>query len=105
MIIYYFYCHYSIKIYINPSKPYYYPGEHYAASILLDVIDTTKCDKMQIIANGKVIFKAIQKTSMDTYFESISNESDDDNQIKNRKSKRDEDSSSESQKQAHIPHG
>ena len=87
----------SIKIYINPSKPYYYPGEHYAASILLDVIDTTKCDKMQIIAKGKVIVKAIQKTSLDSYYESetSSNVSDDDNQIKNRKSKRNEDSSSE----------
>ena len=88
----------TVKIYINPSKPYYYPGENFAASILLDVLDTTNCDKMQIITKGKVIVKAIQKTSVDTYFESISNESDDDNQIKNRKSKRDEDSSSESQK-------
>ena len=87
----------KVKLYINPSKPYYYPGENFAASILLDVLETIKCDKMQIIAKGKVLIKAIQKTSMDSYYESetSSNESDNDNQKKKRKSQRNDDSSSE----------
>ena len=72
----------SVKIYINPSKPYYYPGENFVASILLDVLEKTNCDKMQIIAKGKAIINAVQKTYIDSYFdsdseaESNSNESD-----------------------------
>ena len=94
----------TIKIYIHPSKPYYYPGENFAASILLDVLDTTNCDKMQIIAKGKEIVKAIQKTYIDSYIESESdsetnsNESDEENQHKKKKSNRNEDSSSEQNK-------
>lgn len=60
----------SIKIYINSSKPYYYPGEEVAATILLDVLEKTNCNKMQIIAKGKQIVKALQKTYVDTYAES-----------------------------------
>lgn len=87
----------SIRVYINSSKPYYYPGEELGASVLLDVLETTNCNKMQIIAKGKQIVQAIQKTSIDSYMDSSetdSNESDEDNHYKN-KSKRNEDSSSE----------
>ena len=87
----------SIRVYINSSKPYYYPGEELGASVLLDVLETTNCNKMQIIAKGKQIVQAIQKTSIDSYMDSSetdSNESDEDNHYKN-KSKRNEESSSE----------
>lgn len=90
----------SVKIYINPSKPYYYPGENFVASILLDVLEKTNCDKMQIIAKGKAIINAVQKTYIDSYFdsdseaESNSNESDNEKKNKLRKSKRKDDSSS-----------
>lgn len=81
----------TVKIYINTSKPYYYPGEKFAATILLDVSDTTKCDKMLIIAKGKEIVKAIQKTyiySDNDYEEEEenSNESDDDRKNRRRRS-------------------
>jgi len=49
----------TIKIYIDFSKPYYYPGEQFAGTILLDVFDTTNCDRMQIIAKGKKFKKHI----------------------------------------------
>ena len=73
----------SIKIYIDFDKPYYYPGEKFYASILLDVIDTSECDKMQIIAKGKEIVKAVQKTYIDSFndyvdTETNSNESSED---------------------------
>lgn len=51
----------EVKIYINSSKPYYYPGEQYLASILLDVSQTVNIDKMTIIAKGKQIVKATHK--------------------------------------------
>ena len=86
----------SIRIYINSSKPYYYPGEELGASVLLDVLETTYCNKMQIIAKGKQIVQAIQKTSIDSYMDSSetdSNESDE--EVNYKKSKMNEDSSSE----------
>ena len=49
----------KIRIYINTSKPYYYPGEKLPASILIDVFDKVKCDKMQVIAKGKIMIKDI----------------------------------------------
>jgi hypothetical protein len=49
-----------IRIYINSSKEYYYPGEKFEASILLDVFGRTKCDKLQVISKGKIIIKGIK---------------------------------------------
>ena len=87
----------NIKIYISPSKPYYYPGENLAATILLDVLETTECDKMQIIAKGKEIVRAYQKTYIDTFQESESeeNNTDDERPYKSKSSYRNYDSSSE----------
>lgn len=87
----------TIKIYIDSSKPYYYPGENFAGSIFLDVLEETNCNKMQIIAKGKEIVEAIQKTSLDSYIEEsndFSSESDDERQNNKRKSKKKSDSSS-----------
>lgn len=56
------------------------------ANILLDVLDTTNCDKMRIIAKGKELVKAIQKTFIDSYenleLEEYSNESEENYQNK-----------------------
>ena len=49
-----------LRIYINSSKEYYYPGEKFEGSILLDVFGQTKCDKLQVIAKGKIIIKGIK---------------------------------------------
>ena len=49
-----------LRIYINPTKEYYYPGEKFEASILLDVFSKTKCDKLQVISKGKIIIKGIK---------------------------------------------
>ena len=68
----------SIKIYIDFDKPYYYPGEKFYASILLDVIETTECDKMQIITKGKEIVKAIQKTYIDSFNDYLESETNSD---------------------------
>ena len=51
------------NIYINSAKPFYYPGEQFLASILLDVLETINCNKMIIIAKGKQIVEATQKRS------------------------------------------
>ena len=91
----------SIKIYIDIAKPYYFPGENFCASILLDVIDNTECDKMQIIAKGKEIVKAVQKEyidSLNNYSESeaYSDETSEDEtrQYKRKKSRKKEETSS-----------
>ena len=91
----------TIKIYIDFSKPYYYPGEQFAGTILLDVFDTTNCDRMQIIAKGKKLVKAIQKTYIDSYmdsdYETSSNESseeEDSNQYRKKKSRKSRETSS-----------
>ena len=97
----------TIKIYISPSKPYYYPGESIAATILLDVLETTNCNKMQIIAKGKEIVRAFQKTYIETYYESDSNTNTNSNETeederpprKVKKSYRNDDSSSEENEQ------
>jgi len=52
----------KIRIYINISKAYYYPGEKLGASILLDVFDKTKCDKLQVIAKGKIKINAVHSS-------------------------------------------
>ena len=53
----------KLRIYINTSKAYYYPGEKIEASILLDVFDKVKCDKMMVISKGKTIIRATQNSS------------------------------------------
>ena len=53
----------KLRIYINTSKAYYYPGEKIEASILLDVFDKVKCDKMMVISKGKTIIRATQSSS------------------------------------------
>ena len=53
----------QIRIYIYTTKPYYYPGEKLTASILLDVFDKVKCDKMQVIAKGKIMIKAMHSSN------------------------------------------
>ena len=91
----------TIKIYINFSKAYYYPGEKFEATILLDVLDTTNCNKMEIVAKGKGIVKAIQKTYIDSYADSELEEeysSESDENSRNKKGKfydRDDTSSGE----------
>jgi hypothetical protein len=50
----------QVKIYIDSSRPYYYPGEQFLGSVLLDVLETVSCSKMLIIAKGKQIVKASQ---------------------------------------------
>ena len=50
----------KINVYINAAKSYYYPGETFSATILLDVKDTVNCNKMTIIAKGKQIINASQ---------------------------------------------
>ena len=51
----------TVNIYIDSAKAYYYPGEQFLASILLDVLDTVNSNEMIIIAKGKQIIKATQK--------------------------------------------
>ena len=99
---------YNIKIYIKPSKPYYYTGTIFSSNILLDILEKVKCDQMLIIAKGKLIVKAIQKESLDSYIDSDSdpNEYDvydsDEDEIKQKKkinkNSRNEDNSSEEKK-------
>ena len=80
-----------IKIYIDSSKPYYYPGEHYAATILLEVSEKVNCDKMCITVKGKQMVDAIQKAEadIDSYLEQQEEEKDDSDsdEQKNKKKK------------------
>ena len=50
----------KINVYINASKPFYYPGEKFSATILIDAQEKANCNKMTIIAKGKQIIKASQ---------------------------------------------
>ena len=50
-----------INIYINAAKAFYFPGEKYSATILLDILDKINCNKMKIIAKGKQIINAQQR--------------------------------------------
>ena len=50
----------KISLYINVAKPYYYPGEKFAATILIDVREKVNCNKITIISKGKQIIKASQ---------------------------------------------
>lgn len=73
----------QVKIYIDSSKPYYYPGEEFLASILLDVLENVKCNKMIIIAKGKQIVKATQKKFKEETEENMEEDSEDEDDIKN----------------------
>ena len=73
----------KINVYINASKSYYYPGEKFQATILLDIQDKLNCNKMKIIARGKQIIKATQTNKFaneeqPVEYESSSSGSDDD---------------------------
>ena len=54
----------QIKIYIDLSKSYYYPGETLSGSVLLDVLEKVNCNKMLLIAKGKQIIKASHNLSI-----------------------------------------
>lgn len=54
----------QVKINIDLSKSYYYPGEILSGSILLNVLEKVNCNKMLIIAKGKKIIKASQTLSI-----------------------------------------
>jgi len=76
----------KIRIYINTSKAYYYPGEKLGASILLDVFEKTRCDKLQVIAKGKIKINAVHSSpSSDDEEENIINP---DPEKKSKKSKK-----------------
>ena len=68
----------SVNIYIDSAKPFYYPGEQFLASILLDVLETINCNKMIIIAKGKQIVDATQKRSFNETEENVDNSDSDD---------------------------
>ena len=77
----------QVHIYIDSAKAYYYPGEQFLASILLDVSDTINSNKMIIIAKGKQIIKATQKKVFEDTEENMEDyEEDDDDEeyIKNK---------------------
>ena len=68
----------QINIYIDSAKPFYYPGEQFLASILLDVKETINCNKTIIIAKGKQIVKANQtKLFNETEDNAVNSDSDD----------------------------
>jgi hypothetical protein len=67
-----------INIYIDSAKPFYYPGEQFLASILLEVLETINCNKMIIIAKGKQIVDATQKRSFNETEENVDNSDSDD---------------------------
>jgi hypothetical protein len=56
----------QIKIYIDLSKSYYYPGETLSGSVYLDVLEEVNCNKMLLVAKGKQIIKASQNLSIDS---------------------------------------
>ena len=68
----------SVNIYIDSAKPFYYPGEKFLASILLDVLENVKCYKMIVTAKGKQLIKANQKIDPQVTVENAGEYSDDD---------------------------
>ena len=50
----------KISVYINVAKPYYYPGDKFAGTILIDVREKVNCNKITIISKGKQIINASQ---------------------------------------------
>ena len=75
----------QIKLYIDIPKPYYYPGEQFLASILIEAFDTVNCNKMTIVAKGKKISKATQKicSELEEYEDSEEEEIEEPNDITN----------------------
>ena len=91
----------QIKIYIDSSKPYYYPGEQILASILLDVLEEVNCNKMLIVAKGKQIIKASQLKMIQT--ENIDNDEEEEFENDNEDNiKRDSEDSSYNYKNERI---
>ena len=76
----------QIKIYIDLSKSYYYPGETLSGSVLLDVLEKVNCNKMLLIAKGKQIIKASQNLSIDSG-NSTSEEEEESENVSNDNSK------------------
>ena len=71
-----------VSIYIDSAKPFYYPGEQFLASILLDVLETINCNKMIIIAKGKQIVEATQKRSFKENLDNYDSDDEDEHQEK-----------------------
>ena len=86
----------KISLYINASKSYYYPGETFSATILLDVQDKINSNKMTIIAKGKQIIKASQinkfpnEEKQQQYESSSSSSSDEEDNPKLRRANQEE---------------
>ena len=106
----------KVRLYIHTTKAYYYPGEKLGASILIDVFEKIKCDKLQAIAKGKLIIKTTQRSpdsdDEDELFETIekdNQEKDSNKDKKNKKAKKkkimrefnDEDSSSSGEEEGY----
>ena len=70
------------NIYIDSAKSFYYPGEQFLASILLDVLETINCNKMIIIAKGKQIVEATQKRSFKENLDNYDSDDEDEHQEK-----------------------
>ncbi len=51
----------NINIYIDSSKKFYFPGDQFLATILLDVLEKTNCNKMLIVAKRKANNKSNTK--------------------------------------------
>ena len=77
----------QVKLYIDLAKPFYYPGEQFLASILLDVLDKINCNKMIIIAKGKQIIKASQTKIFNETEENANLESDEEDEKEDIKGK------------------
>ena len=73
----------GVQIYIDLSKPYYYPGDNILASIYLDALESVKCNKMVVTAKGKQIIKATQNYKFQDEEEEKNVESDDDDEDEN----------------------
>ena len=74
------------NIYIDSAKSFYYPGEQFLASILLDVLDTINCNKIIINTKGKQIVYATQKWAFNEMEENLNSDDKDEQQdIDNQK--------------------
>ena len=86
----------KIKVYINASKPYHYPGEKYSATILIDAQEQVNCNKMTIIAKGMQLINASQTNKFageekQVLYESSSSSDSDDEDIEKIKRSNQED--------------
>ena len=80
----------KVFIYIESSKPFYYSGEQISASVYLDVLSNIQTSKIIIIAKGKEIIKASQKTYIKTNYDDEDNDdySDDQDTISQNRDKK-----------------